>query len=86
MLKNVLDKSIIQVQKDDSAKFSLYEYSKRDDPHSKLIAMQDETVRFPASVYEDGQTLTFGKELRGILHALWKKVFQVHIVNTGTSP
>ena len=58
----------------DSAKFSLYEYSKRDDSF-KLIAMQDETVRFPASVYEDGQTLTFGKELRGILHALWKKVF-----------
>ena len=74
LLKNVLDKSIIQVQKTDSSKYSLYEYTKRTDTF-KLISMENETVRFPASIYKDGQTLTFGKELRGILYALYKYVF-----------
>ena len=74
LLKNVLDKSIIQVQKTDSSKFSLYEYSKKTDTF-KLIAMENETVEFPDTVWKDGQTLTFGKELRAIIYALYKYVF-----------
>ena len=74
ILKNVLDKSIIQVQKNDSVPYSLYEYSKRTDDF-KLISMQNETVKFTNAVYEDGQTLTFGKEIRGILTALYTSVF-----------
>jgi len=74
LLKNVLDKSIIQVQKKDDTRFSLYEYSKKTDTF-KLIAMENETVKFPNAVWEDGQTLTFGKELRDILYALYKYVF-----------
>lgn len=74
LLKNVLDKSIIQVQKTDSSKYSLYEYSKKTD-NFKLIAIEDETVKFPDSIYKDGQTLTFGQELRAILYALYKYVF-----------
>ena len=74
ILKNVLDKSIIQVQKDDDTKYSLYEYSKKTDTY-KLIAMEDQTVKFNDMVWEDGQTLTLGQEIRGILYALYYNVF-----------
>ena len=74
IMKNVLDKSIVQVQKDDSSKYSLYEYSKKTDTF-KLIAMEDQTVKFPDAVWQDGQTLTLGQEIRGILIALYQNVF-----------
>lgn len=74
ILKNVLDKSIIQVQKDATSKYSLYEYSKKTDTF-KLIAKEDQTVQFSDMVWEDGQTLTLGQEIRGILIALYKNVF-----------
>ena len=74
IMKNVLDKSIVQVQKNDSSKYSLYEYSKKTDTF-KLIAMEDQTVKFDNSVWLDGQTLTLGQEIRGILLALYQNVF-----------
>ena len=45
LLTDVLDKSIIQVQKNDTSKYELYEYTKSTDTF-KLIAKEDETV-FP---------------------------------------
>ena len=45
LLTNVLDKSIIQVQKNDTSKYELYEYSKATD-YFKLIAKEDETVQW----------------------------------------
>ena len=74
ILKNVLDKSIIQVQKDSTSKYSLYEYTKKDNSF-KLISMEDQTVKFTDSVWEDGQTLTLGQEIRGILIALYRNIF-----------
>ena len=74
IMKNVLDKSIVQVQKDDASKYSLYEYSKKTDTF-KLISMEDQTVKFTDAVWEDGQTLTLGQEIRGILYALYNNVF-----------
>ena len=74
IMKNVLDKSIVQVEKNDSAPYSLYEYSKKTDTF-KLIAIEDQTVKFTDAVFEDGQTLTLGQEIRSILYALYKYVF-----------
>ena len=48
LLTNVLDKSIIQVQKNDTSKYELYEYSKATD-YFKLIAKEDETVQWKTS-------------------------------------
>ena len=74
LLQNVLDKSIIQVQKNDSVSYTLYEYTKKTDTF-KLIAMENETVRWVKSVYSSGQSLTLGKEVREILNVLYKHVF-----------
>ena len=74
LLTNVLDKSIIQVQKNDTSKYELYEYSKSTD-YFKLIAKEDETVRWKTSVYTDIQTQALGTEIRQILFALYKNVF-----------
>ena len=74
LLKNVLDKSIIQVQKDDSARYTLYEYSKKTDKFT-LIAMENETVRWTNTVHSSGQSLAIGKEVRLILNALYSNVF-----------
>ena len=74
LLQNVLDKSIIQVQKNDSTRYTLYEYTKKTDTF-KLIAMENETVRWANSVYSSGQSLTLGKEVRQILDVLYKHVF-----------
>ena len=74
LLQNVLDKSIIQVQKNDSTRYTLYEYTKKTDTF-KLIAMENETIRWVKSVYSSGQSLTLGKEVRQILDVLYKHVF-----------
>lgn len=74
LLQNVLDKSIIQVQKNDSASYTLYEYTKKTDTF-KLIAMENETVRWTQSVHSSGQSLALGKEVRQILDVLYKHVF-----------
>ena len=74
LLTNVLDKSIIQVQKNNTSKYELYEYSKSTDTF-KLIAKEDETARWKTSVYTDVQTQTLGSEIRQILFALYKNVF-----------
>ena len=74
LLQNVLDKSIIQVQKNESARYTLYEYTKKTDTF-KLIAMENETVRWANSVHTSGQSLTLGKEVRQILDVLYKHVF-----------
>ena len=74
LLANVLDKSIVQVQKNNSANYSLYEFNKKDGTY-KLIAMQDETVAWDRSVYTNSQTLAMGQEIRDILKALYEDVF-----------
>lgn len=74
LLTNVLDKSIIQVQKDSSSRYRLYEYSKADDTF-KLISMEKETVLWNPRVYENSQSLDMGMEIRAILVALYKDIF-----------
>ena len=74
LLSNVLDKSIIQVQQSASKPYALYEYSKKTDTF-KLIAMENETVRWAQQVHSSGQSLTLGKEVRQILTVLYEKVF-----------
>lgn len=74
LLQNVLDKSIVQVQKDDSQLYSLYEYNKRDDSFT-LIAMEKETIKWSDKVYTDSETLAQGKEIRDILVAFFENIF-----------
>ena len=74
LLTDVLDKSIIQVQKNDTSKYELYEYTKSTDTF-KLIAKEDETVQWKTTVYNDIQTEALGTEIRQILFALYKNVF-----------
>ena len=74
LLENVLDKSIIQVQKNDSERYKLYEYDKKTNTFN-LIAMEKETVKWSDRVYLDSQTLDGGMEIRNILVALYEKVF-----------
>ena len=74
LLENVLDKSIIQVQKNDSERYRLYEYDKKTNTFN-LIAMENETVKWIEGVHKDSQTLLRGMEIRNILIALYEKVF-----------
>ena len=74
LLENVLDKSIIQVQKNDSERYKLYEYDKKTNTFN-LIAMEKETVKWSDRVYLDSQTLDGGMEIRNIPVALYEKVF-----------
>ncbi len=74
LLENVLDKSIIQVQKNDSERYRLYEYDKKTNTFN-LIAMENETVKWVEGVHKDSQTLLRGMEIRNILIALYEKVF-----------
>jgi len=74
LLTNVLDKSIIQVQKDDTQAYKLYEYDKKTNTF-KLIAIEKETVAWNDSVWNDAQNLTRGTEIRDILVALYEKIF-----------
>ena len=74
LLTNVLDKSIIQVQKDNDARFRLYEYDKKEDTFN-LIAMENETLQWNSNVYENSQNLSLGMEIRNILLAFYKNIF-----------
>ena len=74
LIKNLLDKSIIQVQDTATSKYKLFEYTKTDNKFT-LIAMENETVQWNKKVYTDKQQLEIGKEIRQILHHLYTKVF-----------
>lgn len=74
LIKNLLDKSIIQVQNNTSSKYKLFEYTKSDNKFT-LIAMENETVQWDKTVYTKKQQLEIGKEIRQVLHHLYTKVF-----------
>lgn len=75
LIKNLLDKSIIQVQDSTaSSKYKLFEYTKSDNKFT-LIAIENETVQWDKTVYTEKQQLELGKEIRQILHYLYTKVF-----------
>ena len=74
LIKNLLDKSVIQVQSNDNEPYKLYEYSK-DTKTFKLIAMENETVEWNPSIYSERQTLELGQEVRQILIHLYSNVF-----------
>ncbi len=74
LLKDVLDKSIIQVQKNSTSRYELYEYSKATDTF-KLISKENETVQWKSTVYSDVQTQALGMEIRQVLYALYKNIF-----------
>ncbi len=74
LIKNLLDKSVIQVQSNDSEPYKLYEYSKGTKTF-KLIAMENETVEWNPSIYSDRQTLEVGQEVRQVLIHLYYNVF-----------
>lgn len=74
LIKNILDKSIIQVQSNNNEAYKLFEYSKASNTF-KLIAMQDETVQWNESIYTVRQTIETGKEIRQVLEHLYKNVF-----------
>ena len=74
LIKNLLDKSVIQVQANDNEPYKLYEYSKGTKTF-KLIAMENETVEWNSSIYTARQTLAIGQEVRQILIHLYYNVF-----------
>ena len=74
LLKNVLDRSVIQVQSNSNSKYSLYEYSKSTDTF-KLIAIEDETVEWNEKVYKEQQSNPIAEEIRNVLLALYNNVF-----------
>jgi len=74
LLKNILDRSIIQVQSSSDSKYSLYEYSKATDTF-KLIAIENETVEWNEQVYKEQQSTIIAEEIRNVLLALYDNVF-----------
>ena len=74
LIKNLVDLSIIQVQKDSNSPYSLYEYAKKTNSF-KLIAIENETVEWKASIYTDANSTKMGKEIREVLSILYSSVF-----------
>ena len=74
LIKNLLDKSIIQVQDIATSKYKLFEYTKSDNKFT-LIAMENETVQWDKTVYTNKQQLEIGQEIRAVLHHLYTNVF-----------
>ena len=74
LIKNLVDLSIIQVQKDSNSPYSLYEYAKKTNDF-KLIAIEKETVEWKANIYTDANSIKMGKEIREVLSVLYSSVF-----------
>ena len=74
LIRNLVDLSIIQVQKDSDSPYSLYEYSKKNNEF-KLIAMENETVEWSPGIYTDPNSAPMGNELREVLSVLYSSVF-----------
>ena len=74
LLRDILDNSIVQVQKDKTDSYKLYEYSKKADSF-KLIAMENETVEWSTDLYLKDENSAMNTEIRSVLLALYQNVF-----------
>ena len=74
LIRNLVDLSIIQVQKDSNSPYSLYEYSKNTNEF-KLIAIENETVEWSSNIYTSANSTAMGKEIREVLSVIYSSVF-----------